>query len=108
MIIDITTPKHKTKFALPEDIRQWGALHFVMYFSKKWRESGGEGLTIPHEAWAAFGGRVSEFRRQTGISNQHYKEFIDDVVDEFPKRKMDVVFGSIVSKKVYNMVTTWR
>ncbi len=91
-----------------KDTQDWTNRDFLFYFSNKLKKMTGKELNIPPVAWPGFLGRMKGFRAKLSISNQAYKDFIDNVFSELFEAKDYVpAFGSIVSERVFNILRNY-
>lgn len=90
------------KEAKPLD--KWSNRDFLIYYSILQQENNGFGLSIPPEAWGAYLSKIKGFRIKNNVSNEEYKDFIDDVFNLLYKQGFAPSFGTITSDKVFSII----
>ena len=93
-----------------KSVQTWTTFDILNYYSAKLLFQYGFELRVPNQAArAAFLGRVKTFQHKLHLSNQQYKDFIDDVFKLlFTNRRFTPSFGAIISERVYHLVSALR
>jgi hypothetical protein len=85
-----------------KQIDLWSNKDLLIYFANNYKELSGNSFPIPKEAWVGMLSRMKGFKIKMELSNEGYRNFIDNVFHKFFTQDGYIPsFGAIVSEKVF-------